>query len=166
MKQNKQKLLKVLIIAADNDEAAPALFRLLEKSPFHEPFFITALPGKMRSSVPFEAGQAPNRAIFRAGGPEAIDSGFGNDFKSFLLEHNPHVVHFFGVEPIGAAALWAAKNTMPESAVICTMPDSTHEMPMLQREFLQAHLEKADLIIPPSPAKNFLAIYDKLTNRI
>lgn len=137
--QTPQKTKKVLIIAHNHPNFFPGgaeivaydLFKCIKKTTEYQPFFLaatSAVSRKHHTGTPFQMlVDAPDEMIFWG---DAFDYFYQSqkilnflyiDFKEFLQQLQPDVIHFHHTMRIGLEAIQVAKQTLPNVKIVYTL---------------------------------------------
>jgi len=138
-KETQKKTKKVLIIAHNHPLFFPGgaeifaydLFKTIRATTHYQPFFLGAAAGinrKVHTGTPFQMlVDAPDEALFWG---DAFDYFYQSqkilnfiyvDFKNFLIELKPDVIHFHHTMRIGLEAIQIARQTLPNVKIVYTL---------------------------------------------
>ncbi len=130
---------KVLIVAHNHPRFFPGgaeiiaydLFKALRAGGRYESFFLagsTAADCPPRVGTPFQSpNHAPDEMIFRGSDfdyfyqSQNVAPYLHQDFREFLLESRPDVVHFHHTMRVGIEALTVVRQTLPEARIVYTL---------------------------------------------
>lgn len=130
---------KLLVVAHNHPHLFPGgaeiiaydLFRHLDEHSRYETFFMASVSAshrKLLSGTPFQKMRDASNEILFWG--EDFDHFFQsqknlpslyNDFRSFLEEHKPNIIHFHHTLRIGLEALQVARTTLPNCKIVYTL---------------------------------------------
>lgn len=131
--------IKLLIIAHNHPRFFPGgaeiiaydMFKTFKHMPHVRPYFMAGVAGKDRpvhTGTPFQAiGQDADEILFWGDAfdyfyqSQQISSFMYNDFKQFLLEIQPDVIHFHHTMRIGLEALQIARQALPNVKIVYTL---------------------------------------------
>ncbi len=130
---------KILIIAHNHPKLSPGgaeivaydLFKTIREIPDYQPFFLAAVPNeerKIHTGTPFQMlVDREDEALFWGGGfdyfyqSQAILNFIYVDFKAFLEQLKPDVIHFHHSIRIGLEAIQIARQVLPKVKIVFTL---------------------------------------------
>ncbi|ELS03710.1 glycosyltransferase [Xenococcus sp. PCC 7305] len=133
------KTKKVLIFAHNHPHFSPGgaeifaydLFQALRDHTHYQPFFLAGTVAENREThadTPFQIlGDSPNETLFWGGDfdyfyqSQKLLNFMYLDFKNFLKELKPDVIHFHHTIRLGVEAIQIARQTLPEVKIVFTL---------------------------------------------